>query len=46
MSYQPLPDTNPYAEIGPIFIHARVEIAEVHVRHRSYTCYDFKVVRA
>ncbi|HTX56568.1 MAG TPA: DUF1203 domain-containing protein [Candidatus Acidoferrales bacterium] len=46
LSYQPLPDTNPYAEIGPIFIHARVEIAEVHVRHRSYTCYDFKVVRA
>jgi len=46
LSYQPLPDTNPYAEIGPIFIHARAEIAEVHVRHRSYTCYDFKVVRA
>ena len=22
LSYQPLPDTNPYAEIGPIFIHA------------------------
>ncbi|HUA08850.1 MAG TPA: DUF1203 domain-containing protein [Candidatus Acidoferrales bacterium] len=96
LSYQPLPDRNPYAEIGPIFIHARAcepyaaaefpsdfrvrelivraydrdgriadalvaapgeaeaacaaflsrdEIAEVHVRHRSYTCYDFKVVR-
>src|SRR5579864_3596594 len=22
LSYQPLPDTGPYAEIGPIFIHA------------------------
>jgi hypothetical protein len=97
LSYQPLPDTNPYAEIGPIFIHAyactpydspdfpadflerelvvraynlegRIDdavvavpgeaeraaadflrtdrITEVHVRHRSYTCYDFKIVRA
>jgi hypothetical protein len=97
LSYQPLPDTNPYAEIGPIFIHAHEcepyrsrefpadflerelvvraydldgriadavvavpgeaenaaasfltgdRIAEVHVRHRSYTCYAFKVVWA
>ena len=97
LSYQPLPDTNPYAEIGPIFIHAYAcepyrsrefpadflerelvvraynldgriadavatapgdaesaaaaflgddRIAEVHVRHRSYTCFDFKIVRA
>lgn len=97
LSYQPLPGTNPYAEIGPIFVHAhactpydapafpadflerelvvraynsqgRIAdavvaapgeaeraaatflqsdcIAEVHVRHRSYTCYAFKVVRA
>jgi len=97
LSYQPLPDTNPYAEIGPIFIHAHTctpydapdfpgdfldrelvvrayddegriadatvaapgeaeyaaavflrgdRIAEVHIRHRSYTCYDFKVIRA
>ena len=23
MSYQPLPDKSPYAEIGPIFLHAR-----------------------
>jgi hypothetical protein len=97
LSYQPLPDTNPYAEIGPIFIHAHEcapyrscefpadflerelvvraynldariadavvtapghaagasaafladdRIAEVHVRHRSYTCFAFKVVRA
>jgi hypothetical protein len=98
MSYQPLPDTGPYAEIGPIFIHAREcepysdldslpedfrtrrlvlraysgagaivdavvaepgeaemrarefferdEIAEIHVRHTSYTCFDFKIVRA
>jgi hypothetical protein len=97
LSYQPLADTNPYAEIGPIFIHerectpyetrdafppdfttrtlvlraydtqgciydatvaapgegARVaaeflslpEVAEVHVRHVSYTCFDFKIVR-
>jgi hypothetical protein len=97
LSYQPLPDTGPYAEIGPIFIHAErcmpysdVEsfpadfadrrlvlraydcegsiadavvaepgeapkyaaaflederIAEVHVRHESYTCLDFKIVR-
>ena len=97
ISYQPLPDRNPYAEIGPIFIHARDcepyatldefpqdflqrqlvlraydrdgriadavvaepgdgsnaaarflsddRIAEVHVRHTSYTCYDFKIVR-
>lgn len=97
LSYQPLPDRNPYAEIGPIFIHAREcepystpeefpadfasrslvvraydndgriadavvtqpgeapetarrflsdpNIAEVHVRHTSYTCYDFKIVR-
>jgi hypothetical protein len=96
LSYQPLPDTNPYAEVGPVFIHAHacmpynarefpadflerelvvraynregriadavvaapgkaeeaatafladVRIAEVHVRHTSYTCYDFKVTR-
>ena len=97
LSYQPLPDTSPYAEIGPIFIHAhdcapygraefpndflerelvvraygrdgriadavvaapghaeaaaaaflaKEHVAEVHVRHRSYTCFDFKIVRA
>lgn len=97
LSYQPLPDTGPYAEIGPIFIHARhcspyegttfpedfaprrlvlrayghdgrivdasvaeagtaqheaarflskPAVAEVHVRHESYNCYDFKIVRA
>ena len=97
LSYQPLPDTNPYAEIEPIFIHAHEcesyrsrefpadflarelvvraydldgriadavvappgeaksaaasflandRIAEVHVRHHSYTCFAFKVVRA
>jgi hypothetical protein len=98
LSYQPLADRNPYAEIGPIFIHAREcepysapdefpadfaerqlvvraydrdgriadavvaepgeapaaaarflsdsNIAEVHVRHTSYTCFDFKIVRA
>ena len=96
LSYQPLADTNPYAEVGPIFIHAREcaphdgrefppdflerelvvraynfdgrivdavvaapgkaqdaaalflaseDIAEVHIRHTSYTCYDFKVTR-
>jgi len=97
LSYQPLADTGPYAEVGPIFVHAahcepysKVEIfpedfatrpqilrayghdgrivdacvaepggapqraaelfansavAEVHVRHVSYTCYDFKIVR-
>ena len=98
LSYQVLPDDGPYAEIGPIFVHARpcerygdaetfppdfVErplvlraydragaildatvaepgtapavasrflederVAQVHVRHVSYTCYDFKIVRA
>jgi hypothetical protein len=98
LSYQPLADRGPYAEVGPIFIHAAgcrpypdVEtfpvdfaarrlilraygsagqivdavvarpgnaperaaeflsenrIAEVHVRHESYTCFDFKIVRA
>ncbi len=98
LSYQVLPDTSPYAEVGPIFIHvyaceryADVEtlpqdfasrtlvlraynhdgeiadavvsapgdaernarafienpsIAEVHVRHVSYTCFDFKIVSA
>lgn len=98
LSYRPLDDCNPYAEVGPIFIHedpcepysafdafpedfvsrevviraydreGRIaaamvaqpglgadaaaeflrnpEIAEVHVRHVSYTCYDFKIVRA
>jgi hypothetical protein len=98
LSYQPLADTGPYAEIGPIFIHAapcepyadsqtfppdfvsrslvlrsyngRGEIldslvspsgthekwalhlfndeaaAEIHVRHISHTCFDFKIVRA
>jgi hypothetical protein len=97
LSYQPLPDTSPYAEIGPIFIHAQAcepyaqqerfpadfaprslvlrayglrgeivdavvaqpgqaperaaaflsdaRVAEVHVRHDSYTCFDFKIVR-
>jgi hypothetical protein len=97
LSYQPLVDTNPYAEVGPIFIHAHgcepyseVEtfpedfsgrrlilraysndgrildaivaepgtapegaaalfanpaVAEIHVRHESYTCFDFKIVR-
>jgi hypothetical protein len=24
----------------------RDEVAEIHVRHTSYTCYDFKIVRA
>lgn len=98
LSYQPSKDTGPYAEIGPIFIHAQEcepyaelqqfpkdfaarrlvlraygydgciadaeivdsggapacaaqflsdpAIEEVHVRHVSYTCYDFKIVRA
>jgi hypothetical protein len=98
LSYQPLPDTGPYAEVGPIYIHAKgcepyadsqtfpadfagrrlvlrayghngdivdavvtepgeaeraaaaflrdESIAEVHVRHASYTCFDFKIVRA
>ena len=97
LSYQPLPDTGPYAETGPIFVHAkRCEpysdsatfpadfaqrrlvlrayghngrivnatvaeagtapdraagflrddaVAEVHVRHESYTCFAFKIVR-
>jgi hypothetical protein len=97
LSYQPCADTGPYAEIGPIFIHADpctpysaigvfpedfstrslvlrayrndghivdaavvgpgkaadraadflsdANVAEVHVRHVSYTCYDFKIVR-
>ena len=97
LAYRPLADTGPYAEIGPIFIHAREctpyaevdtfpadfaarrlvlraydrngniagatvaqpghapqiaadylldeAIAEVHVRHESYTCFDFKIVR-
>lgn len=97
LAYQPLVDANPYAEIGPIFIHARpcepysdIEtfpedfaarrlilrayssdgrildalvaepgtaparaaelfdnsaVAEIHVRHESYTCFDFKIVR-
>jgi Protein of unknown function (DUF1203) len=98
LSYQVLPDTGPYAEIGPIFIHAEPcepyadvttfpedfrprplvlraydstgsivdalvsdpgnaqrdalaffanpAVAEVHVRHVSYTCFDFKIVPA
>ena len=98
LSYRPLADTGPYAEIGPIFIHANgcepyassttfpedflarslvmraydadgsivdaaiaapgigpevaarflsdSKIVEVHVRHTTYTCYDFKIVRA
>lgn len=97
MSYQPLPDTGPYAEIGPIFVHAErcrpysdvnvfpsdfagrrlvlrayghdgrivdavvaepgaaperaaafledPAVMEVHVRHESYTCFDFKIVQ-
>ncbi len=97
LSYRPLPDRNPYAEVGPIFIHVRDcapyesldtfphdfrarelvlraydaegsifdakvappgegervagefladrGVAEVHVRHRSYTCFAFKIVR-
>ena len=97
LSYQPLADRNPYAEIGPIFIHSHdcepygdveqfpedfahrrlvlraydregriadavvaepgdaqesaarflsdLRIAEVHVRHTSYTCFDFTIVR-
>jgi hypothetical protein len=97
LSYQPSKDTGPYAEIGPIFVHAgdcdpysRTEefprdfldrrlilraygydgrivdagvaepgsaqecaarflsdrnVEEVHVRHVSYTCYDFKIIR-
>ncbi|MDP9018218.1 MAG: DUF1203 domain-containing protein [Candidatus Eremiobacteraeota bacterium] len=97
LSYQPSADRNPYAEIGPIYIHANEcqpyeatgtfpvdflgrelvlraydwdgriydahvaasgdgprfaetflrnpAIAEVHVRHTSYTCFDFKIVR-
>jgi hypothetical protein len=98
LSYQVLPDTGPYAEVGPIFVHAEPceryadaltfpedfrsrqlvlraydragsiadaivsdpgnaerdalaflknrSVAEVHVRHVSYTCFDFKIVRA
>ena len=98
LSYQVLRDMGPYAEIGPIFVHAKTcgryastrsfpadflsrrlvlraydragsiadavvsepgkaerdalaffedpRIAEVHVRHVSYTCFDFKIVRA
>lgn len=98
LSYQPLPDTSSYAEVGPIFVHAdRCEpytqhetfpqdfasrhlvlraydhegqivdarvakpgaapehaagflsdprVAEVHVRHITYTCFAFKIVRA
>ncbi len=97
LSYQPLPDRNPYAEVGPIFIHehdcapysaldafpedfirrelvlraydaegrifdaavassgegprvaaeflSNADVCEVHVRHTSYTCFDFKIVR-
>ncbi len=97
LSYQPLRDRNPYAEVGPIFVHARdcrpyepldtfpedfaprelilraynnageisnaviaapgrtpalaahllsdPNVDEVHVRHTSYTCYDFKIAR-
>lgn len=97
LSHQPLADTGPYAEIGPVFIHSDAceayaeyktfpadftsrrlilrayghggqivdasvaepgeasevasaflrndQVAEVHVRHESYTCYDFKIVR-
>ena len=97
LSYQPLADRGPYAEVGPIFIHAHVcrpyaetesfpadfvgrrlvlraygrggeivdavvapagtapdhaarffgddRVAEIHVRHESYTCFDFKIVR-
>ncbi len=98
LSYRPLPDRNPYAEVGPIFIHehdcapysavhafpedfvprelvlrahdgegrifdavvapcgegprvaaeflSNADVREVHVRHTSYTCFDFKIVRA
>ncbi len=98
LSYQPLDDASPYAEVGPIFIHAHAcapyaqtgtfpadfaerelvlraytrtgriagaavaagvrapdvaarflsddDVAEVHVRHRSYTCFAFRIVRA
>ncbi|MBV9647220.1 MAG: DUF1203 domain-containing protein [Candidatus Eremiobacteraeota bacterium] len=96
VSYRPLPDTSPYAEVGPIFIHrrecvpfqgefpddflvrplvvraydrrgwisdaviaqpgeateaaarflSREDVAEVHLRHVSYTCFDFKIVRS
>jgi hypothetical protein len=97
LSYRPLPDRTPYAEIGPIFIHehecapyerfdvlpedfrsralvlraydgdgaivdaavaapgeaeslastffANAAVAEVHVRHTTYTCFDFKIER-
>jgi hypothetical protein len=98
LSYQPLADMSPYAEIGPIFVHAdrcepydleetfpedfaprrlvlrayghdgqivdavvaeagtapekaalllsRDDTVEVHVRHESYTCFDFKIARS
>lgn len=98
ISYRPMPDSGPYAEVGPIFIHAGdcgrysdeasfpaafaarplvvrayshggeivdaivappgegenavrrflddPAVAEVHVRHTSYTCFDFKALRA
>jgi hypothetical protein len=98
LSHRPLTDTGPYAEVGPIFVHAqpcapydtqsefpadfaerrlilraydrdgriadavvappgtaperaeellaRENVSEVHVRHESYTCFDFKIVRA
>jgi Protein of unknown function (DUF1203) len=98
LSYQPLSVTGPYAEIGPIFVHAdsckpyaeqttfpqdfagrplvlraygrqgeivdalvaepgeapqraaellsSQRIIEIHVRHISYACFDFKIVRS
>lgn len=97
LSYQPLPDTGPYAEVGPVFVHANpcepyadaesfpqdftqrplvlrsynaageiveslvappgmaprwamhlfdeLSAVEIHVRHISHTCFDFKIVR-
>jgi hypothetical protein len=97
LSYRPLADRSPYAEVGPIFIHEREctpydspdrfpedfrpralvlraydgngaivaatvaapgegeatasrflddpSVEEVHVRHTTYTCFDFKITR-
>ncbi len=53
LSYQPLPDTNPYAEIGPIFIHAYAcdpyrsrEFPADFLERELVVRFDFKVVRA
>lgn len=53
LAHRPFPELQPYAETGPIFLHAaaaeilgRDDVAYVHVRSALNNCYTCRVERA